>query len=269
MESVKSRPAEIESKSVRVGASPRGGQSYGIDEPLITLGLAAGGALIVAAGFLGVLGRFEVGPGLSYFILMLGFVVGFTFLFLAFCLYWGSRSWKPRELELLCSALPWGGDELVLDVGCGRGLFSNIVAERVPSGGVVALDLWKKRDLSGNDPKSVMENAEARGTQRRIFLVKADPRFLPFADGVFGAAVSGLAINRIMSAEGRASSLREVVRVLEGGGRLAILVAGAERGTVRVLEKEQLRDMKVSSFRLGLLPPAYSVLARKPFARGD
>lgn len=157
----------------------------------------------------------------------------------------------------------------MLDVGCGRGLFSNIVADEVPSGGVVALDLWRKRDLSGNDPKSLMDNAGVRGTRSRIFLVKADPRLLPFADGVFDAAVSGLAINHIRSAEDKASSLRDTVRVLKGGGRLALLIAGAGRDTVRVLEKEALRDLEVSSFRLGLFPPAHSVVARKSFTRAE
>lgn len=267
MESLKGQSAEGKSETVRGDARLGGGQSYGIDDPLTTLGLAAAGVLVVAAGFLGILVKFEVGSVLSFSILLLGFVVGFVFLLFAFSLYWSSRSWKPRELERLSSALPWGGDELVLDVGCGRGLFSNIVADEVPSGSVVALDLWRKRDISGNDPKSVMDNAGARGTLPRIFLVKADPQFLPFADRVFDAAVSGLAINHIRGAEGKASSLRDTVRVLKGGGRLALLVAGAGRDTARVLEKEALRDLEFSSFRLGLFPPAHSIVARKSFAR--
>ncbi|MGP8126111.1 MAG: class I SAM-dependent methyltransferase [Nitrososphaerales archaeon] len=258
---------EGEPEKVGSGAHIGGGQSYGIDEPLTTVGLAAAGVLVVVGGLLGLRVRFELGSVLSFFVLLLGFVVGFVLLVFALSLYISSRSWKPRELERLSSVMPWGGDELVLDVGCGRGLFSNIVADEVPSGGVVALDLWKKRDLSGNDPKSVISNARARGTRPRIFLVRADPRFLPFANGVFDAAVSGLAINHISGAEGKASCLRDTVRVLKGGGRLALLVAGGGRDTFRVLEKEALRDLKVSSFRLGLFPPTHSVLARKSFAR--
>jgi SAM-dependent methyltransferase len=271
LESVKGQSAEGKSETARHGAHFGDGQSYGIDDPLNILGFAVAGVLAIAAGFLGVLVKFEVPSvptALTFAILLLGFIVGFVLLLFAFSLYWSSRSWKPAELERLSSTLAWGGDELVLDVGCGRGLFSIIVADKVPSGGVVALDLWRKRDLSGNDPKSVVENAGAGGTRPRIFLVKADPRFLPFANGVFDAAVSGLALNHIRGAEGKASSLRDTVRVLKGGGRLALLVGGPGADTVRVLEKEALRDLEVSSFRLGLFPPAHSVVARKSFTHG-
>ena len=281
MKSVKGQgSAEGKPEKVRRGARLGGGWSYGIDDPLIVLGLVVAGVYVVVTVFLGVLVKLKFSSvasipekhlldQASFLILALGFVVGFVLLVFAFSMYWSSRSWKPMELERLASALPWGGDELVLDVGCGRGLFSNIVADKVPSGGVVALDLWRKRDLSGNDPKSVMDNAGIEGTPSRIFLVKADLRFLPFADGVFDAAVSGLAINRIGGVEGRASSLRDTVRVLKGGGRLALLIAGGSRDTVRVLEKEALRDLEFSFFRLGISPPAHSIVARKSFSSGN
>jgi ubiquinone/menaquinone biosynthesis C-methylase UbiE len=252
--------------AARGGARVRGGQSYGIDDPLTVLGLAIGGAFIVGFGLLGLSIESKVGSVVSFSILLLGFVVGFLLLLLAFSSYLSSRSWKPRELERLGSLLPWGGNELVLDVGCGRGLFSNVVADEVPTGAVVALDLWRKRDLSGNDPRSVLKNAETRGIRQMILLVKADPRFLPFASGVFDAVVSGLAINHIKGSQGKALSLKETVRVLKGGGRLALLIAGSGRDTLHVLEKETLRDLKVSSLRLGVSPLAHSVVARKSFS---
>jgi arsenite methyltransferase len=121
------------------------------------------------------------------------------------------------------------GDEHVLDVGCGRGAVLMLAAGRVPAGRAVGVDVWRRRDLSGNSRAAAERNAVAEGVRDQVELVDADARDLPFKAGSFDIVVSSLAISNIRDAGGRAQALREAVRVLRPGGRLRIVDDGADR----------------------------------------
>ena len=121
------------------------------------------------------------------------------------------------------------GDEHVLDVGCGRGAVLMLAAGRVPGGRAVGVDVWRRRDQSGNSRAAAERNAVAEGVRDRVELADADARDLPFAAASFDVVVSSLAISNIRDADGRAQALREAVRVLRPGGRLRIVDEGADR----------------------------------------
>jgi arsenite methyltransferase len=121
------------------------------------------------------------------------------------------------------------GDEHVLDVGCGRGAVLMLAAARVPAGRALGVDVWRRRDQSGNSRAAAERNAVAEGVRERVELVDADARDLPFASASFDVVVSSLAISNIKDADGRAQALREAVRVLRPGGRLRIVDEGADR----------------------------------------
>jgi arsenite methyltransferase len=126
----------------------------------------------------------------------------------------------------LLDELDLRGDEHVLDVGCGRGAVLMLAARRLPAGRAVGVDVWRRRDQSGNSRAATERNAVAEGVDDRVELADADARDLPFASASFDVVVSSLAISNIPEADGRAAALREAVRVLRPGGRLRIVDEG-------------------------------------------
>ncbi|MFD4613487.1 class I SAM-dependent methyltransferase [Streptomyces sp. NPDC058440] len=114
------------------------------------------------------------------------------------------------------------GDELLLDLGCGRGTVLIAAAGRLPDGRAVGVDLWSGTDQSGNRPETTLANAAAAGVADRVDVHTADMTALPFADDSFDVVTSALAIHNISSSEGQRRALDEAMRVLRPGGQLLI-----------------------------------------------
>jgi methylase of polypeptide subunit release factors len=64
------------------------------------------------------------------------------------------------------------GSERILDVGTGRGLLAVGAARRLPSGGVVAVDIWKSSDLTDNRRERTRATLEAEGVSDRVRLAE-------------------------------------------------------------------------------------------------
>ena len=128
----------------------------------------------------------------------------------------------------LLDELALRGDERLLDVGCGRGAVLILAAQRLPQGHAVGADLWRRRDQSGNSRAAAERNARLEGMAKRVELVEADARKLPFPSDSFDVVVSHIAIHNIADLQGRHQALREMVRVLRPGGRLRVVDDGAE-----------------------------------------
>lgn len=118
-----------------------------------------------------------------------------------------------------------GGDERLLDLGCGRGAVLLLAAERLDTGRATGVDLWPGsggRGQSANGQSATRSNAVAEGVEDRVELVTGDLRDLPFGDDAFDVVVSSLAIHKIHDAEGRERIIREAHRVLRPGGLMLI-----------------------------------------------
>jgi SAM-dependent methyltransferase len=135
--------------------------------------------------------------------------------------------WRVRSLTLLTGE-PFPNDREVriisdlvgldrggrhLDLGCSSGLYTRSLSRQLgDDGDVVGVDI---------SPSMLKEAARrARKIGARSSFVRADAHNLPFADACFSGAVCGGTLNEFGDP---ARALRETRRVLEPGGRLAIM----------------------------------------------
>lgn len=116
----------------------------------------------------------------------------------------------------------WKGNEIVLDVGTGRGLMMIGAARKLKSGKAVGIDIWSKKDLSGNSMEKTLANADLEGVRDRVEVQSGDATAMNFADGTFDVVLSNLCIHNIPTRDGRDRACREIVRVLKPGGTAVI-----------------------------------------------
>lgn len=151
--------------------------------------------------------------------------------------------WAPQMAD---AAKVASGDR-VLDVGCGTGVLARAAADRVAvEGQVTGLDL--------NEGML----AVARRLRPKIDWRQGDATALSFADESYDVVMSQFAL---MYFPDRIAALKEMVRVLTPGGRLAIAVWGPyERATSYVILTE------IAQRRCG---QAAADVLTAPFALGD
>jgi SAM-dependent methyltransferase len=234
--------------------------TYGVDAPGIVRAHIAAGALLAVAAAVGL-----AWPKASPFpaSLSVGAACLAALLFFGATVMLRSRLvGKKRVRDRLVAALALSGDERVLDAGCGRGLALIGCAKKLTAGKAIGVDLWAAKDLSNNNPEATRANAAAEGVADRIEVETGDITKLPFADASFDAVISMTVIHNIPSREGRDQALRELVRVLKPGGRLAIFDL---LHTSRYTEVLQGAGMTVRDLGYDLLwfLPAHSLLAEK------
>jgi ubiquinone/menaquinone biosynthesis C-methylase UbiE len=115
----------------------------------------------------------------------------------------GERRYRLRCLDKL--GFTFGGDEAVLDAGCGNGGVARLIRERVRS--VVAIDV---------------EQHEAWVDEPGLSFAAADAEQLPFADASFDVVHSKDSLHHMRVPE---RALAEYRRVLKPGGSALIIEA--------------------------------------------
>ena len=150
--------------------------------------------------------------------------------------------WAPRVAQ----AAQLGPGQRVLDVACGTGVLAREALARTAPGGAVA----------GLDPNAGML-AVARAIAPAIDWCQGVAEALPYPAGGFDAVVSQFGL---MFFDDRAQALREMLRVLRPGGRLAVAVWDA-------LEHVPAYAALVDVLERAAGPAAADAL-RAPFAMG-
>jgi ubiquinone/menaquinone biosynthesis C-methylase UbiE len=222
------------------------GADYGIDSPAIVAGLALVGSAAFATAL--ALHFFDDPFPVAECVLV---AVGIYFWLGAGGMVWYSKVAKLRIRDQILDRIPWRGDETVLDAGCGRGLLLIGVARRLTTGRAIGLDRWLPGALTGNRPEAALDNARLEGVVDRVEVKEGDVRELPFPDSSMDVVVSNFVLHEVDSRAEREHMMREIVRVLKPGGRLALVDFIFTRECIRLLQQigfAEARRYRVGSF---------------------
>ena len=232
--------------------------SYGIDAPgAVRANIVLG---VIFAGFAAA--GFTWPQSVPAWALTVAVFLAALCFFYAAVMLWSSLVGKKRLRDRLVGALALRGDEQVLDAGCGRGLALIACAKKLVTGKAIGIDLWAAKDLSNNNPEATMANAVAEGVAGRVEVKTGDITNLPFADASFDAIISMTVIHNIPSREGRDQAVRELVRVLKPGGRIAIFDLLHTSRYKSVLQDAGLNVQDLGTDFLWFMP-CRSLLAKK------
>src|ERR1700722_867611 len=141
---------------------------YGLDAPGLVRGFLFGGPVLVVAGWFlsGWAKGNKNGPLIGFGAAM--FYTGIVFFLESFLMMARSYFGRVRARDALLASLHLGGDENVLDVGCGHGLLLIGAAKRLPRGRSIGIDLWSQVDQGNNSREATMQNASLEGVSDRV-----------------------------------------------------------------------------------------------------
>jgi SAM-dependent methyltransferase len=196
--------------------------NYGIDAPPVVRNLlivAALGVISLITRLLGVWSRQDPIAVIARPLIPAGLSCGAMGVWMIY----DSKIGKVRERERYLDRIPWRGDERVLDVGCGLGLFLIGAAKRLSTGRAVGIDKWQQEDLSGNNAAGTLTNAMLESVADKVEVHTGDARQLPFDDASFNVVLSSMALHNIYNAGERQTAVREIARVLKSGGHVLIV----------------------------------------------
>ena len=191
---------------------------YGVDAPGVVRAFLGSGAVLA------VMSRLVLTEAGSAFRL-LGWpliLVAVVLLGLGGSMLLYSFAGKQRLRDHLLRQRVWRGDEVVLDIGAGRGLMAIGAAHRAPKGRVIAIDLWSAKDLTGNTADALLENAVLERVGGRVEIVTGDARTLDLSDSGVDVVVSVFCLHNIEPEADRLAACREIARVLKPGGTAMI-----------------------------------------------
>jgi arsenite methyltransferase len=156
----------------------------------------------------------------------------------------GKRRTRERLLDLAQTVSPWTGREVVLDVGCGRGLMLVGAAKRLTTGKAVGIDLWRTEDQAENTPDAAYENARLEGVAERVSIETGDARQLPFPNAFFDVVLSHWVVHNLPEATDRTRVLEEMVRVLRPRGVLVVADIANHEAYRKQLDSYGMTDMR-------------------------
>jgi arsenite methyltransferase len=161
-------------------------------------------------------------PGIRILLVAGGILFGLPLVVLA---VFARQNWQRRTAvrKQILDAIPWRGDEAVLDVGCGSGMLLNGAAARLETGSALGIDIWAEHGGGGN-LDLLLKHARAENVADRIAFQEVDARQMPFEDASFDVVLSSWAIHHISrSRDDFEAVVQEILRVLKPGGTIVIL----------------------------------------------
>ncbi len=240
---------------------------YGIDAPKMVRHMFRRGVIVFLLGAAIWFMNRSSAPGPGFWLFCVLAIIGLAFVGTALFMRWSSQVGKLRVRDEILDALPWRGDEKVLDAGCGRGLLLIGAAKRISKPGrATGADIWSTDDLAGNSADAAMANARAEGVADRVKIDTGDLRKLPYGASIFDTVLSSLAIHNLDD-DDREKAVRELWRVLKPGGHLAIFDVSHTGDYLEILKSAGAQVVRESGFSmLWMMPSTRWFIVRKPVA---
>lgn len=218
---------------------------YGIDAPEIIRNRIIGGV-----GFLIIVVGVSIFFRDSIYYLKIGLMAVFILLALtliisAILMVISSKIGKQKEADRIIEMLHLKGDERVLNIGCGRGMYLIKIAQKLKTGKVIGIDIWSK-DLSKNSRKNTEHNIVIEGLEKKVNIKTADMAFMPFKDDDFDLVISSFTINNILEVEKRKKALIEITRVLKQEGTLCIIDMRNIEEYIEILKEHNIINITVT-----------------------
>ena len=157
------------------------------------------------------------------FIRVLSGLFFFCFLTTGLWMILSSKIFKYKNRDKIIRELNLTGAEHILDVGCGRGLYTIGFAEKLSTGKVYGIDIWNLEDISFNSENSTMSNVRKSGLEEKIVIKTEDMRTMSFNDNCFDIVVACFSIHNIKNRDERQKALHEIVRVTKKEGKIVII----------------------------------------------
>jgi arsenite methyltransferase len=189
--------------------------NYGFDAPAIMRNMTIIGFLTLVGGFLG-LNWLE--NNVIKWVLCALILIGGVLLILGISMYIYGIKGKFRMRDFILQKVNWKGDETVLDVGTGLGLYMIGAAKHLTTGKSYGVDIWNAEDLSDNSIENAYQNAILENVRDKVEIRNDNAQQLSFADNSIDVVLSMFCIHNIEEKAGQEQACLEIARVLKPNG---------------------------------------------------
>jgi ubiquinone/menaquinone biosynthesis C-methylase UbiE len=237
-------------------------QDFGIDAPilirnlflasLLTLILFIGVAYFLKETFVGIIFRILIS------LAFLGTFIPFILLMLS------SKFFKIFNRDRLLRKFDLTGDENILDVGCGCGLYTIGFASKMTTGKVYGIDIWNPEDISKNSETAIGRNVKSSGLEKVISLKTEDMRKMSFKDNYFDMVIASFSIHNISDSNERGKALSEIYRVTKPSGKI-VIIDFKNIGEYITYFKSMKCELLLEAHALGLFPFTKNLIFRKTY----
>jgi arsenite methyltransferase len=193
--------------------------NYGFDAPAIMRNLIIFGILVPLIGFS--IPYFLDNTILKYISYLVIFI-GIILLILGTSMYVYGIKGKFKMRDFILNKVAWKGNEIVLDIGTGRGVYMIGAAKHLTTGKSIGIDIWRAEDLSGNNIENALKNAELENVRNKVEIKNEDARKLNFEDNSFDVILSMYCIHNIDDKAEQEKVCFEIARVLKPNGTALI-----------------------------------------------